>query len=886
MGEIRTLNGLWTFTIDPRGRGEEEKWYCGLPAGDRYPVPGVWQTYRKELYSYTGYAWYSREFTLEPELRGKRIFIEFAAVDFRADVWLNGKKLGMHEGGYTPFRFEVTDLVRGGEANLLVVCVFDPEENQELPHGKQGSWYSRVSGIWQDVRLLIYNEAFIEKVKITPDLDQDTVHFTVLCDGVNNLIDPNVEIMIYAAEDRGRMIEKRSFPYRDDHTYSLGLTDPCYWSPSSPWLYHTEIILKDGTIPRDRMVTYFGLRKIHWEAGRLFLNNRPFYLRGALDQGFWPETIYYAPSESLIQEEIKKARDMGFNLLRKHIKTEDPRYLYWADRMGMLIWAEPPNCAKWSELAKARFKKELFALIERDYNHPSIIIWSIYNEEWGLEWRLRNDREKQLWVNELYREVKKADPTRLVCDNSGWAHVCTDLNDYHRYFAVPELAEEWRADLTRIVEHPEENYALPANHWGEPILISEFGMWGLPETDQITGEDLDAVPWWQGSARIFKEEFKIPATAARNFRKYGLDRIFSNLNELARAAQEREFRGVKFIIEEIRKRPEIAGYVVTELTDIEWETNGFLTYNRQLKAGFAKAPYFNGETIISADLNKRNFWCGETLRVRPVVVNNTDQDFQGEIVWNLNGTRLSEKTPLTVLASAVTPGHEVLLPLPNVDTPQRLCLRYELRCGERVICQNEEELTITPPAARVVNGPVVYPVGLPPAFITELVKNGFKLAPDGKAAGLCLTTALTPEVRAHLEAGGHVLWLAESQMTGDGFTLKKLVEGENWDRAAAVNFLDPSLFPGVPVAKVPGWEMAGLYPATLVTNLDTLPGVRMYGGMFQGWLGNLDGFLVELPLESGRIWITTLRLGASYNQQPIGTLMLNQLMLRAGRGWS
>ncbi|HHW11399.1 MAG TPA: hypothetical protein GXX33_00140 [Firmicutes bacterium] len=355
MGEIRTLNGLWTFTIDPRGRGEEEKWYCGLPVGDRYPVPGVWQTYRKELYSYTGYAWYSREFTLEPELRGKRIFIEFAAVDFRADVWLNGKKLGMHEGGYTPFRFEVTDLVRGGEANLLVVCVFDPEENQELPHGKQGSWYSRVSGIWQDVRLLIYNEAFIEKVKITPDLDQDTVHFTVLCDGVNNLIDPNVEIMIYAAEDRGRMIEKRSFPYRDDHTYSLGLTDPCYWSPSSPWLYHTEIILKDGTIPRDRMVTYFGLRKIHWEAGRLFLNNRPFYLRGALDQGFWPETIYYAPSESLIQEEIKKARDMGFNLLRKHIKTEDPRYLYWADRMGMLIWAEPPNCAKWSELAKARF---------------------------------------------------------------------------------------------------------------------------------------------------------------------------------------------------------------------------------------------------------------------------------------------------------------------------------------------------------------------------------------------------------------------------------------------------------------------------------------------------------------------------------------------------
>ncbi|WP_136608653.1 glycoside hydrolase family 2 protein [Paenibacillus dokdonensis] len=902
MREQLSLNGTWQFRIDRKEQGERESWYDrSLTESRPVEVPHIWQR-EEEYVHYCGTAWYEKEFEAFLLPPGQKAFLCFGAVDFQARVWLNGEFIGEHEGGFTPFEFDVSASVRQGEINRLTVSVFDPQDNAEIPIGKQGSWYTRISGIWQEVMLETRPNCFIQQVHIVPDIDRGLAVTQLSLVGE---IRPDA-VLTFAVtghlNPRPLVTESGAAVVSGAIRHEISIPDAQLWSPQAPHLYDLKVQLKDaeGRV-MDEFNTYFGMRKIEFADGQLLLNHQPLFMRGALDQAFYPDTIYTAPSDVWIRNEIQNAKDMGFNLLRKHIKVEVPRYLYWADRMGMLIWAEPPNVVKWSEQSRRRFSDELRAMIDRDFNHPSILIWSLYNEEWGLEWDLANDTAKQEYVKAMYQEIKSLDPTRLICDNSGWIHVKTDINDYHRYFVVPEQIEEWKSDLDDYMAgNPEQNYVQGYAPNGEPIIISEFGVWGLPSVEKLL-EFYKGEPSWFANLGddTHREDFKKPLTAYVNFEKYQLQRIFGNLENLSLYSQRRMYRAVKSLIEEMRKRPQINGYVVTEFTDIEWETNGWMDYTRNLKLGMDHAADFNGSLVVMADGVNRNLWCGESQAWDILISNHDQRILNGEVKWEIPGTGLSGSVPLLEGSRSFMAKRGVIcFTVPEVPESGFFTLKLTVVLDHQIAAVNEEELTISPrPAALGVH---VCAYRMDEIFRSGLAAGGMIMIDELQQAEAVITSVLDEHVLEYYRSGGHVVFLAEDgdQLSEKGqFTFRELIRGESWDRTSSFNYVDPDYFKGIPLHHEMGWEMEGLYPDYIVpfSNYNKLGGtigrvVYMFGnegvtetseivsGYFQGWIGQAGGSLLVQKSEQGSLILTTWKLKNGYGIHPIATQVVDSLI--------
>lgn len=904
----QTLNGTWQFRIDREDAGESCSWQLsGLPEARPAEVPHIWQR-SPEYVQYCGTAWYERSFRLEEKPGEKRLFLCFGAVDYYARVWVNGVFAGEHEGGFTPFEFDVTAIVEAG-SNRITVRVYDPQDNAEIPIGKQGSWYTRVSGIWQDVWLEWRSASFIRCAHVFPDIDRGAITIRTAVQAAEDAVFDLEYIVTNHREDdpvaRGEQPGVAGAEIRTE----LAIPNAVLWSPESPHLYDLKVRLKDPATGEtvDEYDTWFGMRNIAYRDGQLLLNHRPLYIRGALDQAYYPDTLYFAPSDEYIQREIRMAKDMGFNLLRKHIKVEIPRYLYWADRMGMLIWAEPPNTVKWSAQSRARFLGELKGMIERDMNHPSIIIWTLYNEEWGLEWDLANDPEKQEFVRNLYDEIKALDPTRLICDNSGWVHVKTDINDYHRYFVVPEQIVEWKRDIAEYMAgRPDQNFVKASKSEGQPIIVSEFGVWGLPSVRKLY-DDAGGQPSWFANRGddTHREDFKQPHNIFDHFEKYQINRVFGDLENLTDASQRRMRRAVKSLIEEMRKHPAINGYVVTEFTDVEWETNGWLDYSRDYKAGMERAKEFNGSLVVMVDGGKRNLWCGEE-QILDVVISNHDRiPIRGTLAWELSGTGLAGSVRLDEGDGALIrlPG-AIRFTAPALERASRCTLKLELVIGDEVAARNEEELTVSP-ASRL---PAVKVCGyrMPEPFLKALAENGAIVTESPAEAQVVITSVLDDAVSSHLHDGGQVLFLAEEgdRLTEKGqFTFRMLDLGESWDRTSSFNYVDAAFFEGIPLQREMGWEFDGLFPDYIVpiSNYNKPGGtigriVYMFGneslpesseiisGYFQGWIGQAGASLLRKRMGRGMLTLTTWKLKDTYGTHPIATQIVHALIGRAAAG--
>jgi len=914
MREKIGLNGEWSFRIDREDRGERQVWFmAGLPNDQEVRevrVPHIWQR-EEEYVQYCGTAWYEKKFAFGGGTGdGKKAFLRFGAVDFQARVWLNGVYLGEHEGGFTPFEFDATDALRRGDDNRLTVRVYDPQDNAEIPIGKQGTWYTRISGIWQEVELEIRSELHIVSASVYPDIDSGAADVRLeLAGGPKGEFFAEYRVSDHLTPESTVALLKEQLEFAGGESLArqrIAIKDAILWSPDLPHLYDLEVTIVDGDGGIvDRLTTTFGMRKIEYADGQLLLNHKPLFVRGALDQAFYPDTIYVAPSDEYIQDEIRKAKAMGFNLLRKHIKVEIPRYLYWADRMGMLIWAEPPNVVKWSAQSRRRFHDELVAMVRRDFNHPSILIWSLYNEEWGLEWDLANDKEKQAHVIALYDEIKSLDPTRLICDNSGWIHVKTDINDYHRYYVVPEQIEEWKADIgDYMAGNPGLNYVEGYESGGEPIIVSEFGVWGLPSVEKLLGHYGKQPSWFANLGDdTHREDFKMPLTAYANFAKYQLDRVFGDMERLSVHSQRRMFRAVKSLIEEMRKHPRINGYVVTEFTDIEWETNGWMDYTRNLKLGMERAADFNGGLVVMADGIRRNLWSGEEQAWDVVVSNHDSLPLRGLVKWEIGGTGVGGTEALDEGAATHVrlPG-AIRFSAPDVAEAGFHALKLTLELEGGIAAVNEEELTISPlaKANAGAGSATICAYGMDASFRTALEASGFALTDDFALASAVVTSVLDDRVQAYYRDGGDVLFLAEEgdALTDKGqFTFRELVRGESWDRTSSFNYVDPSFFEGIPLRHEMGWETEGLHPDYIVpfSNYNKLGGtigriVYMFGnetlaesseivsGYFQGWIGQAGGSLIVQKSEQGRLVLTTWKLKRTYGDHPIATQLVNALL--------
>lgn len=571
----------WTISFDDDDCGIGERWYLEKAFQQDICVPFAYQSSRSGIqdHAYHPILWYATTFMLSDSLSADDIHLCFGAVDYRATVWVNGIRVGEHVGGYTPFRFSVGHLLCRHTPNTVVLRVEDRFDCGQ-PRGKQYwklqnemCWYQASSGIWQSVWLEGAGKCSIEQALFTPDIDRRLAELDLMLGG-----NPDFDLAVWELEvaltyhnesnspgsfsmdwrynrsdDETRPMAVYQFRlWRDTTRLALSfdekdhIKDIHYWWPDSPNLYHASLTLKrDGSIC-DKVDTYFGMRKIEISGGQVLLNHQPLFQRLVLDQGYWEGTHLTPPDSAALRADIESAKRMGFNGARKHQKIEDPRYYYWADVLGFLVWGELPSAYDFNRRSQDALMRDMRAFILRDYNHPSIISWIPLNESWGVR-NIFADKCQQDFAAALFYQIKALDPTRLIGNNDGWEQVIqTDFYGIHDYTPLGELLAPAYADKPALLAGAAQKRMCCAQghppQAEKPVFISEYG--GIAMEDHTNNS-------WGYFGKVRDEaEF------------------------LAR---------YEAITHAFLKLPWVWGLCYTQLTDVYQEKNGLMTMDRTYK---------------------------------------------------------------------------------------------------------------------------------------------------------------------------------------------------------------------------------------------------------------------------------------------------------------
>ncbi len=550
----RTLNGQWDFLMDPEdclqvGGVDKLSWDRTI----RVPF-----CYESELSGIGSDApsrsvWYRRSFAVTEEECSATVLLHFGAVDYRARVWVNGQYVGTHEGGFTPFAFEVQQYLHKGE-NTLVVKAED-SYSRELPRGKQmcgrrpcSCFYRNTTGIWQSVWLEFTGCDYITDIRITPDLDRNRADFVIRINGehpseIALTIRKESQVigtMTVACESKNICC---SFGFQENGVFSV---ENLYWTPEKPNLIDVEVTLIHDGKKYDTVSTYFGMRKIHVCGEEIYLNNSPLYQRLVLDQGYWPEGLMTAPSDEAIRRDVEMTKGLGFNGARKHQKIEDPRYYYWADKLGLLVWGEMPSNYDFTPEGQRMLLSELQAFVRRDYNHPCIVTWIPFNESWGVH-EIAGDSRQKSFVKAVYYLLRSLDESRLVGSNDGWEQLeLTDFCGIHDYDISPENFATRYMDIEKTMRGSvnfKPIYAAGEQYNGVPVLITEMGGVKLVNDDG-----------WGYSQAMSDEEGML--------------------------------RYLRSVMRAVRSHRQIRGFCYTQLTDVQQETNGLLDAARKPKVAF------------------------------------------------------------------------------------------------------------------------------------------------------------------------------------------------------------------------------------------------------------------------------------------------------------
>lgn len=560
----RSLNGDWQFTFDNerkyRAPTDQIDWTHTI----RVPYPPEASASGVGDRGFHKACWYRREFEVDPE--EGRVLLHFGAVDYRARVWVNGHLVADHEGGHSSFHADITTALEGEKRHVVTVLVEDDPQDLSKPRGKQdwqlephSIWYPRTTGIWQAVWLERVPHTYIQKLRWTPHFEGFEIGFEAFVAGdVHDNLTVEVKIM------HGRKV------LADDHYHVIGgeanrkiaLSDPgiddsrneLLWSPETPTLLDAEITLRHRDRVLDKIKSYTALRSVQISRDRFMLNGRPYHLKLVLDQGYWPDTMLAAPDDDALRRDVELAKAMGFNGVRKHQKIEDPRYLYWADKLGLLVWEEMPSSYRFTPLAINRMVREWSEVIERDYSHPCIIVWVPFNESWGVP-NLTSTQAHRNAVEALYHLTRTLDSTRPVIGNDGWEASATDLLGIHDYDGDPErLAARYRGNAQELFDRRRPGGRILTldgyPHRGQPIILTEFG--GI-------------------TYRKKKEE--------------GVDEVWG----YSMAASDQEFHdNYRHLLEVVNETPLFSGFCYTQFADTFQEANGLLNADRTPKLPLEK----------------------------------------------------------------------------------------------------------------------------------------------------------------------------------------------------------------------------------------------------------------------------------------------------------
>ncbi|MDH7512700.1 MAG: glycoside hydrolase family 2 TIM barrel-domain containing protein [Clostridiales bacterium] len=545
------LNGWWDFAVDYSESGEEKEYFKGKGFDQRILVPFAPESPLSGIgnLDFMKVVWYKRTFRVPEAWRRKRILLHFEACDYRTTVWVNRKKAGEHEGGYTPFSLDITDLLTASD-NLLVVRAYDDVRSRLQPTGKQSHrlhsyscLYRRTTGIWQTVWLEPVPDIHIEDYRVFPDVDNGEARIVVHMN--RSPAEGEITLLVKAAGKEEHSIRKKADPAV---SFLVKFKKPKLWDIRQPHLYGLDIVYAHQGKEIDRIQGYFGLRKVEARGKTIYLNNRPVFLRLVLDQGFYPDGIYTAPTEEVLKQDIEISLGLGFDGARLHQRVFERRFLYWADRLGYIVWGE---YADWGlDISRPEsffvFAREWAEAVERDLNHPSLIGWCPFNEKW--------EDEFPGLIEGIYRLTKRLDPTRLVIDASGGYHcVSPDVYDSHNY--EQDIAR-FKAAFDGLLQEPPVVFvngerSRHVTYAGQPYFVSEYGgIWWNP------GQKDDKA-WGYGARPKSEEEF--------------LERY-------------------KKLTEALLFNAAVAGFCYTQLYDIEQEVNGLYTFDRKPK--FDPAIFF------------------------------------------------------------------------------------------------------------------------------------------------------------------------------------------------------------------------------------------------------------------------------------------------------
>ncbi|HEY89333.1 MAG TPA: glycoside hydrolase family 2 [Thermoflexia bacterium] len=862
-----SLDGAWKFQTDPAGDLTLEK----IATWRTATVPAPWQAQFDDLRDYSGVAWYHRTFDLPADWPNHPTYLYFGAVDYYAEVWINAVRVGEHEGGYLPFEFEIEQHLRRGRENRVTVRVLDPgpgaEEGpfpfSEIPHGKQ-SWYGPIGGLWQSVYLEARPPVHVTGLRITPDLPGDKVRVKTQLATMPGSGDDGHVLELTVFDPAGNVVGQASLPAAPSASTEIEIPGPVLWSPEHPALYRIEAtLLRDATLV-DRLDDRFGMRHFEARGGRFYLNGEPVYLRMALDQDYYPGTIATPPSTQFLRDQFTQAKQAGLNGLRCHIKIPDPRYFDLADEVGLLIWVDLPSWGRLTPASRTRAGATLQGMIERDFNHPSIVIWDIVNEDWGTD--LVHSSDDRTWLAETVAEVKQFDPTRLVVDNSPCPpnfHVISDIEDYHFYHAIPDQADRFRARLAEFAARSEWTFGPESRRRGdEPLVVSEFGNWGLPDPQPLC-EWYGGTPWWFNSGQTWGEGTAHPDGMLTRFQKYHLAHAFGSFAGLIAASQGQQMMALKYQIEAMRAHPELSGYVITEFTDLHWEANGILNICRQPKLSLEQLARLNAADAILAPDLPAAIPSGEPVHL-PVILSRYSQrtESRGQVQWSLDGTGLKGAlaVPRVAPGSVVAVG-EIAFTGPDVAATarHRLCLHWNATNGS-TIAANEYELLLVP--RQRLTEPVATVAADDPAVVEQLTALGYTVGTD-LTGDVAILTQWDQAGDNFVQRGGRALLLAE-ELSGQTYPEIRFLprEGTIWagDWTSTLHWFRPDVsciphdnwldmpFVGV----IPEQVIIGLPPSAFADDV--------LGGLFVGWVHKPVATTVRLARGDGQLLVTTLRL--------------------------
>ncbi len=574
------LNGLWDYSITAKDI-KPEKWDGSILVP--YPVESALSGVKKRV-SETENLWYRRSFKIPSAWKSNKILLNFEACDWETTVWIDGEEAGKHRGGYDPFTFDITGFLKDQKVHEIKVCVWDPTNKGPQPRGKQvsnpgGIWYTPATGIWQTVWIEPVKESYISSFRTLTDADNGTVSFKA------DVVNPDNTTITFSLQKDGKKIASSTGKTGSDIT--LEIKDPVLWTPEKPVLYDITAELRSGNKVLDKITSYTGIRKISLGKTsdgftRMLLNNEFVFQNGPLDQGFWPDGIYTPPTPEAMVYDLEMTKEMGFNMLRKHVKVENRVFYYWCDKLGILVWQDMPSGDKYisgsqpdiekSKEATEQFEFELKRMIETKYNHPSIIMWVPFNEGWG-----------QFETGRISQLIKEYDPTRLVNSASGWTDRGTgDLNDIHHYpDPVVQPAEESRA-----------------------IVLGEFGGLGLP----LQGHTWEQKNW---GYRTMDDTLQL------------LEKYESYYDQVHRFVKENG----------------LSAAIYTQTTDVETETNGLMTYDRKVNKMGLENVFRANKNIIPPQLKSQLRIFTETY-----IAELTNSRPEGKIFFTVDGSEPDENS--------------------------------------------------------------------------------------------------------------------------------------------------------------------------------------------------------------------------------------------------